>query len=374
MPFGRPSLRDIIARIVDDIAARLPGAAAGLRRSVLGVLARVFAGAIDGVYGYLTWLARQLFPDTAEGVFLNRWAAIWGVSRRPAARAFGQIRVTGFAGSMIPAGTVWASQRGRSSDGAAQTPIMLASTADVTIAANGVALVPAQAVDAGAAGNLPAGSRPALVAALSGIMSDGRIDVAWGGGADVEEDESLRERLMFRIQEPPEGGSYRDYLRWALDVPGVTRAWVYPHRLGLGTVGIMVMWQDGAGGDRRPTDSELQIVFNHIDDMKPMTAGPFVFAPLVQAIDLTIRLKPPDEAVKKAVIANLVALFRREGAPGGELLISHIREAISTALGEWDHVVEPVLALGITLDGYGNIRMADAAGVPALGVVTWLSL
>ncbi len=38
-----------------------------------------------------------------------------------------------------------------------------------------------------------------------------------------------------------------------------------------------------------------------------------------------------------AVAASLADLIRRQAEPGGTLLISHIREAISTAAGEHDH-------------------------------------
>jgi uncharacterized phage protein gp47/JayE len=374
MPFYRPPLRDMVARIGEDIAARLPGAEAALRRSVLGVLTRVFAGAVDGLYGYLTWLARQIFPDTAEGVYLDRWAAIWGVSRKPAARAFGALRVTGFAGAVVPIGTAWAWQGGIDAEGQALPTVIVEATEEVTLPPTGFALVSARAAEAGAGSTLPVGARLSLVNALPGIFADARVETAWGGGADVESDDSLRERLLARIQRPPEGGAVHDYLAWALAVPGVSRAWIYPHRMGLGTVGVAVMWQSGGGADRTATDGELQLVFNFIDDRRPVTAGVFVFALQSVAINLTIRLKPPSQAVKDAVRANLLDLFMREGAPGGVLLISHIREAISTALGEWDHVVDPPTGPGITSDQWGNAVMADAAGIPVLGVITWINL
>ena len=38
-----------------------------------------------------------------------------------------------------------------------------------------------------------------------------------------------------------------------------------------------------------------------------------------------------------AIEAELADLIRRESEPGGTLLVSHIREAISTAQGETDH-------------------------------------
>ena len=57
-------------------------------------------------------------------------------------------------------------------------------------------------------------------------------------GSDAETDESLRARVLRRIQKPPQGGAGYDYVAWALEVPGVTRAWVYPAEMGLGTVTV----------------------------------------------------------------------------------------------------------------------------------------
>ena len=51
-----------------------------------------------------------------------------------------------------------------------------------------------------------------------------------GGGADVESDEDLRARVLFRKRNPPHSGSKSDYIAWALEVPGVTRAFVSPFK------------------------------------------------------------------------------------------------------------------------------------------------
>ena len=61
MPFTRPSLTNIVDRIENDIITRLPDVGTLLRRSMLKILARVTAGSIHLVYGYLNFLAEQLF-------------------------------------------------------------------------------------------------------------------------------------------------------------------------------------------------------------------------------------------------------------------------------------------------------------------------
>ena len=55
------------------------------------------------------------------------------------------------------------------------------------------------------------------------------------GGADEQSDLLLLQRVLARLRQPPHGGADFDYIRWALEVPGVTRAWVYPLELGAGT-------------------------------------------------------------------------------------------------------------------------------------------
>src|SRR5688572_25946030 len=104
MPFARPTLQELIDRAAAEFDARIPGADSRLRRSILSVLARALAGAVYGLYGFLDFLARQLFPDTAEREFLDRWAGIWGVLRSAGAFAAGPVTVTGANGTAVPAG------------------------------------------------------------------------------------------------------------------------------------------------------------------------------------------------------------------------------------------------------------------------------
>src|SRR4029450_13555757 len=99
MPFDRPTLPELRDRIRRLLNARLPGGDALLRQSNLRVIADVLAGLSTLHYGYQEWLSRQLFPDTAETAFLERWASIWGLTRRPATAALGGLAVRGTAGA-----------------------------------------------------------------------------------------------------------------------------------------------------------------------------------------------------------------------------------------------------------------------------------
>lgn len=350
MPFARPTLQALIERAATDIEAALPGADARLRRSNLAVLARMHAGAVHGLYGYLDWLAKQVMVDTAETLFLERHAGIWGVQRRPAAYAAGLVEFSGIPGVVVPAGT----QLVRS-DGA-----LFTTQVDATIDSSQVATADVVAVDAGAAGNTAALVTLRLVVAVPGVSSSARVVApAVTQGADREDDESLRARVLERVQQSPMGGAAHDYVAWAKQVPGVTRAWCYPLEAGPGTVVVRFVRDDDAS--IIPDAAEVLAVQDYINTRKPVTAQATVVAPVAAPLAMTIALTPNTLAVRNAVQAELADVVRREAQPGGTILLSHLREAVSIAAGE----VNSVLATP-TVD-----VTHTANQMPVLGTITW---
>ena len=323
MPFLRPTLSDLIERGRADVEARLPGADSRLRRSVLDVLVRTHAGAAAGLYGYLDWLARQLLPDTADAEQLARWAAIWGVSRKPATAAAGRAIFTGIAGAVVPAGSLLSAGDG----------LLLRVVSPAIIAPGGTA----QDVEAVEPGPLlvPADTRLVFTSPVVGADAAAVLIAGVSGGSAEEADESLRARLLDRIRTPPEGGSARDYRRWMLEVPFVTRAWVYPQWLGAGSVGCTFVCDGRA--DIIPTDEEVAEVAALIEELRPVAARTLVFPPKPVPFPVSLRSMPNTPEVRAAIEAELADLLFREAVPGGTILISHVREAVSAAAGELDH-------------------------------------
>ena len=350
MPFNRPSMPDLVERIASDFESRLPGTDARLRRSNVGVIARVMAACAHGLYGFLNWIARQVIIDTAEAEVLERWAAVWGISRGSAVPATGYVRFLGSGTNIvIPKGTVL--QR---ADGAG-----FRTTADVVLTA-GTATAPITAATPGSEGNTAAGTRLVLAAQILGVSADVTVESdGLTGGTDTETDGSLLDRLLFRIRKPPQGGARHDYEAWAREVPGVTRVWVYPSWLGEGTVGVFFV-RDG-DEDLVPDPAEVAAVAAHIERKRPVTAEVFVQAPLPLPVNITLRVTPDTAEVRAAVEAELRDVFRREAKPGGTLLRSHLTEAISLASGEFDHaLVEPAADV-----------QAQPGEIPVIGGITW---
>ncbi len=342
MPFDRPPPQDILQRIQAEIDIALPGADARVRRSVEGVMARVLAMSMHELYGYLGWASRQILPDSAEAEFLERHASLWGVFRKSAAAASGAVTFTGTDGAIVPAGSLLT----RSDDSAYIT------LSDIAIA-GGSGTGSVVATLAGAESNAVSGTRLRLSAPVAGVASEAPVQAGGlSGGADAEDDAALRARVIERIRQPPHGGAAFDYIVWALEVPGVTRAWVWPEQYGPGTLAISFV-MDEKVGTILPSAGEVAAVQAYIDARRPVTADPTVIAPTALPVDFIVHLNPNSLSVQTAVRAEIEDFFRREAKPGGTLFVSRMREAISAAVGEFDHIL--VAPAGNVVAGFGQM-------------------
>lgn len=325
MSFVRPTLSELVSRARADVESRVGTGLAWLRHSVLDVLVRMHAGAMSALYGRLSFVADQIIPDTAAAEYLARWAGVWGVRRKGATAATATARFTGNNGAAIPAGTQLSRVDGATFVTAEEGTIAL-GIADVAIAAEAN----------GTASSLSESDVLTLTSPLANVQS--QVALVAGtlvAGTEDEADNALRARLLSRIQTPPKGGAKSDYEAWALQVAGVTRAWVYPGWMGAGTVGV-TFTMDGRE-DIVPLSADIDAMEEHLDPLRPVTADVVVFAPTPVEQEFIIRLLPSTDAVKAAVEAELDDLFARDSVPGGTMRISRIREAISLAAGEVFH-------------------------------------
>lgn len=350
MALERPTLATLIDRVATDIESRLPGTDARLRRANLTVLGRVQAGAAHGLYGFAVRQAEQYIITSATGSILDRWCSIWGITRKTASAATGNVTLTGVASTAVAAGITLTR-----ADGSEFT-----TAAAVTLGSGGSAAVAVSASEPGSDGNTAAGTSLTIAAQVAGL--DATAIVAAGGlsnGADAEADDDLRARLLARIQDPPQGGAATDYEQWALEVADVTRAWVYPARMGPGTVGVMFVCDNLE--DIIPTEAKVAEVLAYIEQRRPVTAEVYVFAPAAYAVDFSLSVTPDTSAVRTAVEAELKDLFAREAEPEVTIYKTHYDEAISSADGETDHSVTTPA---------GNID-PPAGTIPMLGTITW---
>ena len=316
MPFAVPSLADKRVRARQNLAARIPGADVTLRRGVLPVIADVAADLSYDECEYLTWQVQQLFPDTASLPYLIRFAAIFGIVQKGASPAGGSLVFSGQAGSVIPAGC-----QVQTSDG---TVLVQTSSQVLVLTANSTVTVPAVAITPGSAGNLDPQTSLTLIEAIAGVAPTATVGPGgFTGGADVESQASLLQRTLQRIQAPPQGGAATDYVQWAEEVPGVTRAWSLPRNRGTGTIDVTFV-MDGRA-DIIPTATDVAAVQAQLDLLRPVVGDCVAFAPTPDAIVIALSGVVFSGAVTQAdgeaaIVASLTALFAG-ATPGGAVVV-----------------------------------------------------
>lgn len=347
MPYEIPTLPALITRTEADFERNAPDA---LRRSDAKVAARALSGAVFQLFGYQSWVAKQAHPATCDEEQLLRWAD-WRLEdgRKPAVAAAGVATVTGSSGFLVDAGTVYQAGDGR------RYVVKVGATL-----VDGAAQLQLVAETAGPSGNIEGGQLTAVKPVLgvnptASIGADGIV-----GGTDQEEIEALRARVRAAFKNPSKVGNAADFVEWALEVPGVTRAWALPRWMGPGTFGLTFVCDGDA--DIFPSAAKVAEVQAYLERKRPVTSEVYVFAAQRLAVDLRIKLTPDTTAVRQAVGKALAGLISDEGGSDSVIPLSHIRAAISNAPGETDH----------RLDAPTEDVVVAANQVAVLGGITWL--
>lgn len=331
-----------------------------LARGNVKALSFVQGLGLHAVYRYLRdFIARQAVPIFSTGEFLKGWLSTYGLAFKGAAAATGTVTGTGVATTPLPSGTVLQSKDGR----------QYSVSADAVVASDGTISATVTALVAGSAGNLAGGSALTLISTINGIdaafvaaMPDGI-----SAGAEEEDEADAIYRLQQRLSNEPMGGSPADYARWALAVSGITRAWGVRNPSGATTAGVIIM-ADGNASPGLPTTAQQQLVVDYIKDPK---RGPpdelFVIIPTPVTINVTLNVSPDTAAIRAAVVTALQDLFYREAVPGGSIPHSHLKEAISGVVGEYNHTVSaPTLTEG------GVFTVGTFSSLLVLGTVTFI--
>jgi uncharacterized phage protein gp47/JayE len=382
MPFARQTLSALRTQVAQDIGMALQNADPLLRFSNLKILGDALAGLSYLEFGYLDWIALQANPFTATDEYLEAWAALKNIYRKAATSASGTATFTGTSGSIIPSGSTL--NRG---DGT--TYVTQASVTLVGGSATVTAIATADSTGlTGAFGNCDIGTVLTLDQAIAGVQSGGVAATAFTGGADLETDDSLRTRMLFAYQNPPQGGAQSDYVGWAMEVAGVTRAWCAPNGFGTGTVVVYVMldtaeaahggFPQGSDGvsqhDKGPdglprgvvaTGDQLTVA-DFIITPQPVTALVYVVSPTVNTVNLTISgLASASTATKALISQSIAGVFIQQGTPlagAGVIDLSYIESAIAAIPGTSGFV--------ITVPS-GNI--ANSTGqLPVLGTIIYI--
>lgn len=323
MPFPVPGVAENTERQLSDIANALPGETIDTGAdSDYRIRANAVSGVADGLYMHQGWILRQVFPDTADPEYLELHCRTRNVFRKKATASSGPAVITGTPGKTLPAG---AEIRGEG--------VSVATAADCTVGDEGSAEVTVKSTATGAQTNASTTQTATLVSPPEGINSTVTIK-SLTGGTDRESDADLLARYLDILRRPPAGGNKYDYKRWALEVDGVTSAYVEPLRRGPGTVDVVI-----TSANDLPSQELINAVMAHINDVRPVTAkDTMVLAPTKKNVDFVVRIKTSGLTVEqiKPQITEVITDFMNRLEPGQELIISQLETQISLISGVSD--------------------------------------
>ncbi|HEB2006326.1 TPA: baseplate J/gp47 family protein [Yersinia enterocolitica] len=337
MPHITPTVEAVRDNILRDIRNLLADADIS-QDSDYFIRASSMASCAAGIYQDQGWIVRQIFPDTADIEFLELHCRTRGIVRKPANTATGTINLTGEPNATVASGLT-----------VTRDALSFVTTQQATIGLDGKLTVTAQASIAGTAGNTAQVMSGTLSSTPDGVDSTVIIGVM-RGGTDQESPEELLARLLDIIRRPPAGGNKYDYKRWALEVTGVTAAFVYPLRRGLGTVDIVITSADGL-----PSETIITATQAHIDDVRPVTAkSSLVMAPTIKTFDIEVNVTlsgitfDTAEALIKETLNNYINRLM----PGEAFIRSQAEMLVSLITGVTDRqIISPINNVIPQVDG-----------------------
>lgn len=298
------------------------------------------------------WVLDQCFPQTAQGVYLDGHAQMRGITRRAATKAVGTLRFS----VVTPSAVELSISAGTACMTAGE--VRFQTTADAVLPAGELSVdVPAEAVDSGEEGNVPAGSVVVLTACPVGITGCTN-PAAFSGGSDSENDESLRSRVLESYLRLPNGANAAWYEQSAMSHEGVAAAQAVGRARGVGTVDVYIATEAGL-----PDAELLEEVRSDLQEKREIAVDVEVLSPEAESVDVTVEIAVAEnssfEAVKPLAEQTVTGFFT------GQLLGKPV---LLAELGRRIYAVE----------GVGNYHIsspaADVTGgkgkLPVLGTLT----
>lgn len=243
--------------------------------------ARMYALAaqVYSLYIQADWVVRQAFPQTAEGEYLDYHAQLRSLERKVPVAAQGTVRFS--AGEVsesdreIPQGTVCMTAGLIRFE---TTKRVLLSAGELTVEA------PVRAVEAGQAGNVAAGAIVSMAVAPIGISACTNPQPCVGG-ADGEDDEALRERVLDTFRRLPNGANAAFYEQGALSFDQVAAAVAIPRPRGIGSVDVVAATLAGV-----PDEELLEQLQDYFEQRREIAVDVQVRAPQTMSVDISVQV------------------------------------------------------------------------------------
>lgn len=223
----KPSLQQLIDRAKTTAVNTI-----GVSTPAIDAIAAMVGGGNYGQYAYMDYLFRQLNPETADESWLYLWASRFSVDRILPTYATGNVLFSNTSGVVsIPSGTIVSTEDNKQYQ--------------VTTATNSDQPVPVVALTAGSNYNLSAGIALYLTSAVTGLNPESITSENIGGGAEIEDLEHWRNRIVIAFNSQQSIGRLEDYKNWAISAHSdVDFAFALDNTPALGNVTVYIGQQE----------------------------------------------------------------------------------------------------------------------------------
>jgi uncharacterized phage protein gp47/JayE len=264
-----PSTAEVSALIISQLEGQLSQTIPLLPKAFCRVLAKVLSGVVVLLYKYASWIFLQLFVAHAS----IEWTTVLGKRIRPLVE-WGRLVGAGDPADAVRAEHIVAVPvTNQSGDLKAGTFLVWPDTGVIfqvlypvplnaaTVQARVRAVSDQSGGDgAGSIGNAPASTVFEFSESPPNVGREVTVVSTLVQGVDAESADEYRAQVIQLFQAPPQGGAYADYRRWALEVPGIIRA--YPYTGDPGEVDLYVEASVASSGsaDGIPTGAQQTAV------------------------------------------------------------------------------------------------------------------
>ena len=253
----------------------------------------------------------RAFVSTADDEDLDLAGADNGLPRKEATHAQVLVRVSGLENQVVS-----------SSVKISYSDVVFTAAEAKNIPAAGYVDVYFRCDTAGVIGNVANGTEFTFDGNYYGLTS--AVAVAAGiGGSEREDDESYRERILYKMQNEASSGNEAHYKLWAESVDGVASAKIVPLWNGNGTVKVLISTPDKS----TPTQTLIDTVAAYIETQKPIGATVTVDSIEYVNINVTATVSLSDAGSISNVTAEFNELLASYLSTYGLTTFSYIRIA-----------------------------------------------
>lgn len=223
-------------------------------------------------YTELNMLHEAAFADTSWGEYLTMRAAEFGVNRKEATKAIGEITIKGNIGAKIIKNSLFATNDDTN----------FYTTKDGVIGLDGTVKIGIEAKSAGEEGNVDAGTIIKIPMSIPGVY-EVINEAATHDGFKEESDEALLARYLLKVRTPATSGNKYHYLNWALSIEGVGNAKILPLWEGAGTVKVIIV-----NAENKTASKDLvQKTAAYIETVRPIGATVTISTAISKLINIS---------------------------------------------------------------------------------------